>query len=36
MFHFLFTVSNGLCEAGEELVVLGQSEGSSFGLLVEI
>lgn len=27
---FLFTVSNGLCEAAEELVVLGKSEGGAF------
>lgn len=32
-FDFLLTVSNGLREAAEELVVLGQSEGSTFGLL---
>lgn len=31
-----FTFSNGLCEAGEELMFLGQSEWSAFWLLVEI
>lgn len=35
-FDFLFTVSNGLCEAAEELVVLGQSEGGAFWLLMEM
>lgn len=34
-FDCLLTVSNGLCEAAEELVVLGQSEGSAFRLLKE-
>lgn len=31
-----FTFSNGLCEAGEELMVLGQPEWRAFWLLVEI
>lgn len=29
----IFTICNGLCEAGEELMVLGQSEWSSLWLL---
>lgn len=35
-FDFLLTISDGLSEAAEELVVLGQSEGSAPGLLKEI
>lgn len=30
IFLTAFTFSNGLCEAGEELMVLGQSEWSAF------